>query len=210
MRVALRRRLYALWSAVLTTGAVVGAICLLLTLVAPLVGLRPLIFLSGSMSPTIPAGSLALARTVDASMIEVNDIVTVPSNGTYLTHRVVDVTHAPGRATLLLRGDGNKEVDAALHEVTSAPRTEIWVPHVGSFVTWFSRAPGVYVLAAWVAIVLSSLRRPRRSDSRPQGPPVGRPKLWLVAERAVGSTPRSVPRLPAAPALGTFQAVRSS
>lgn len=207
MGAVLRRRLHALWSAVLTTGAVLGTVCMLVTLVAPLAGIRPLIFLSGSMSPTIPAGSLALARTVDASTIEVNDIVTVPSNGTYLTHRVVDVTHAPGRATLLLRGDGNKDVDAGLHEVTSAPRTEIWIPHVGSIIAWFSHAPGVYVLAAWVAIVLSLLRRPLRSDSRPRGPSIGCPKLLLVAERALGSTRSARPRLHTTPPLGTFQAV---
>lgn len=180
-----RRRITALRSAVLTLGAVAGTLCLVATVIAPLAGVRPLIFLSGSMSPTIPAGSLALARTVDAASIEVGDIVTVPSGGNYVTHRVVDVTHGPGRATMMLRGDGNKVEDASAYDVASAPRTEIWVPHAGSAVAWFSHAPGVYVLAGWVALVLGTLRR--RGNSSPQSPDrpsrPGRPKLVLTMGR---------------------------
>ena len=184
MPAALQRLLRPLGSVLLTAVAALGTVCLLVTVVAPMAGVRPLIFLSGSMSPTIPAGSLALARTVDAEDIEVNDIVTVPSNGSYLTHRVVEVTHRPGEATLLLRGDGNKAVDPTLYDVSSAPRTELWVPHVGRAVAWFSRPPGVYVLAVWVAVVIGSLRR-RRPDERsprPRGRP-GPPKLALELGR---------------------------
>lgn len=157
-------------SAVLTVGAVLGTLCLLGTVVAPVLGIRPLIFLSGSMSPAIPAGSLALARTVDAADLEVGDVVTVPANGSYVTHRIVEVTHAPGKATLLLRGDGNEVADANAYVVTSAPRTFFSVPRVGSVVAWFSRAPGVYVLAGWVALVIGSIRRGDRGP-RPEVTP---------------------------------------
>lgn len=172
-------------SAVLTAGALLGALCLLATLVLPMAGVRPLIFLSGSMSPAIPAGSLALARTTAAADIEVNDIVTVPSNGSFVTHRVVEVTHAPGKATLLLRGDGNTAVDPTAYEVAQAPRTVFWVPGLGAVVAWFTRAPGVYVLAAWVALVVGSVRRHRdpAGAPRPPAPKVGRPALVLRARR---------------------------
>lgn len=173
-------------SAVLTGGAVIGVLCMLLTIVAPLVGVRPLIFLSGSMAPAIPAGSLALARTTDAEDIEVGDIVTVPANGSFVTHRVVEVTHAPGKATLVLRGDGNPVADATAYEVASAPRTVIWVPQAGALVAWFTRAPGVYLLALWVALVVGSVRRhgdPGPHGARPPAPVPGRPALVLKAGR---------------------------
>jgi signal peptidase I len=155
-----------MWSLVLTLTAVLGTLCLLGTLVAPLLGIRPLIFTSGSMSPAIPAGSLALAKTTGADDLQVGDIVTVPLNGNYVTHRIVEITHGPGRATLLLRGDGNKVNDAAAYPVTEVPRTFVSVPRLGTFVAWFSHAPGVYVLAAWVALVLGTLRR-----GAPEAPP---------------------------------------
>lgn len=188
MRTVLVRPVRAAWSAVLTTGAVLGTLCLVATVAFPLLGVRPLIFLSGSMSPAIPAGSLALAHEVDAADIEVGDIVTVPVNDTYVTHRVVDATHRPGSATLLLRGDGNEVADDEVHTVTTAPRTEIWVPHAGRAVVWFSHAPGVYVLAAWVALVLGTLRRKRGGSGGAQRPTRrgSRPKLVLATADLIG------------------------
>jgi signal peptidase I len=144
-----------------------------------MLSIRPLVFLSGSMSPTIQAGSLALSETVDASEIAVGDIVTVPYHDSYVTHRVVAVTHSTDKATLTLRGDGNKTPDDTVHEVTSVQRTRIWVPQLGYAVVWFSHAPGVYVLAGYVALVLGSLRRARLGPPTAKPPRPGRPKLVL-------------------------------
>ena len=54
---------------VLTVGAVLGVVCLLLAAGSALFGLRPLVFRSGSMSPTIDTGALGLAREVDAARL---------------------------------------------------------------------------------------------------------------------------------------------
>lgn len=171
-------------SALLTVSAVLGTVCLLSTLVAPMVGVRPLIFTSGSMAPAIPAGSLALAKVTDADDLEVGDVVTVPLRGSFVTHRIVSVTHAPGKATLILRGDGNKTVDADAYAVTSVPRTFVSIPVLGSVVAWFTHPPGIYVLAGWVALVLGLVRRPRDAGSTgATGAGVGRPKLVLVLGR---------------------------
>ncbi len=166
-------------SVVLRIGAVLGVLCVLVTVLAPVLGVRPLIFQSGSMAPAIPAGSLALARDTDAADIEVGDVVTVPAHGAYVTHRVIEVTHGPDRATLRLQGDGNKVPDADLYQVSSAPRTFASVPHLGSFVAWFSHAPGVYVLAGWVAVVLGMLRR-RPEVSSGTVPPAQRTSQELL------------------------------
>jgi len=172
-------------SAFLTVSAAVGTLCLLSTLVAPLIGLRPLIFTSGSMAPAIPAGSLALAKMTDADDLEVGDVVTVPLHGSFVTHRIVSVTHAPGKATLILRGDGNEVVDADAYPVTSVPRTFVSVPRLGSFVAWFTHAPGAYVLAVWVALLLHMVRRGWSREPTPGGtePRAPRPKLVLVMGR---------------------------
>jgi signal peptidase len=181
MQGLLHRPARTLWSALLTLSAVVGTLCLLATMIAPMLGIRPLIFLSGSMGPEIPAGSLAMARTVGADDLKVGDVVTVPANGSYVTHRIVELTHGPGRATLLLKGDANEVPDAQAYVVTSAPRTFFSVPQLGGVVAWFSHTPGVYVLALWVALVLGSLRRGDRTPKQ--------------APRPAGVAPRSVPAL---------------
>ena len=46
----------------LTSGAVIGALCILLPLGALVFGVTPLVFRSGSMSPAIETGALGLAR----------------------------------------------------------------------------------------------------------------------------------------------------
>lgn len=143
----------------LTASALLGVLCLMLTLVAPVAGLRPLVFLSGSMSPTVPAGSLGVSRTTDAADLRVGDVVTVEVPGSFVTHRVVEVEHADGVAVLRLRGDANREVDAQVYRVAEAPRLLFSVPTLGSLVAWLSRAPGVHVLALYVVVVLGSLRR---------------------------------------------------
>jgi signal peptidase I len=161
MREAMRFVARRIPGVLLTLGAVLGLACIILAVAAPILHVRPLIFLSGSMSPTIPAGSLALARETPGSQLRVGDVVTVPLNDTYLTHRVVQVAHHDGGASLLLQGDANRKADPTVYEVESAPRTFVFVPHAGTVIAWLSRPPGVFVLAGYAMFVVSSLRRAR-------------------------------------------------
>lgn len=156
----------------LTVGALLGVVSLALTLVAPVLRVRPLIFLSGSMSPAITTGSLGLARVTPAADLRVGDVVTVPSgDDTFITHRIVEISRHGDVATLRLKGDANREADPTLHQVLQAPRVFAAVPYVGAVVAWLSRAPGVYVLAGYVAFALASLRRRRSSRGPEPGPP---------------------------------------
>ncbi len=81
----------------LTVGAVAGVLCILVTIAAFAFGVRPLVFQSGSMSPSIDTGALALARETRADDLRLGDIVSLPTAaGQRVTHRVVSV-RAPGR-----------------------------------------------------------------------------------------------------------------
>jgi signal peptidase I len=153
--------------ALLTLGALLGVASVLLTVGAPLVHVRPLIFLSGSMAPTITTGSLAFARTTPAEDLRVGDVVTVPAGDhTYVTHRIVGITHHDGVASLRLKGDANRLADPAVHQVLEAPRVFATVPYAGRVVAWLSRTPGVYFLACYTVFALSSLRRRREQVRR--------------------------------------------
>lgn len=155
----------------LWVGAVLGALCLLAVVVAPLVGLRPLIFLSGSMSPTITAGSLGIARDTAAADLAVGDIVTVRYADAWVTHRIVEIEPGTdGAALLRLKGDANREVDGTAYPVTGAPRTVVWVPGLGRVIAWLTTPPGVFVLAGYVMLLLGLLRGPR-APSAPAAPP---------------------------------------
>ncbi|MET3963657.1 signal peptidase I [Marmoricola sp. OAE513] len=150
----------------LAASAVVGAACAVLTLVAVLTGVRPLVFLSGSMSPDVTTGSLGFSRSVDAADIKVGDVVTVTTKvDAKVTHRVVAATHHDDVVTLQLKGDANQTADEELYRVSSAPRLMFAVPKLGYLVNWLSHAPGSYVLALYVALMLVVIARRRNVDS---------------------------------------------
>lgn len=154
----------------LTGGAVLGTVCLLVAVAAALFGLRPLVFLSGSMSPAIETGALGIAHEVPASSLEGGDVVSVPTGGgERVTHRIVRVVMDGDEAELTLRGDANATPDADTYRVTHADRVLFDVPLVGYAVGWMVGPVGLFLLGLYAAFLLSViLKRPpeRTSDAR--------------------------------------------
>ncbi|WP_431220629.1 hypothetical protein [Leifsonia xyli] len=104
---------------VLTLAAVAGAVCLVATASAFVLHLGLILFRTGSMSPGIPAGSVALVRELPASEVGVGEVVTVDRPGALpVTHRVVSARPLPdGRTELVLRGDANRQNDPGPYRV---------------------------------------------------------------------------------------------
>jgi len=140
----------------LTVGAVLGTLCLIAAVICLVLGVRPLIFLSGSMSPTIPAGSVGFVHEVAATDVEVGDIVSVHDvSGHRVTHRVIDVVPAADeRVALTLQGDANDVPDAEPYVVRSADRLIADVPWLGHPISWLSTPLGLVVLGAVAAGVI--------------------------------------------------------
>jgi signal peptidase I len=72
---------------------------------------------SGSMTPTIPLGSVVLIRPEDPSFILPDDIVTFKSSefpNLVVTHRVVEVSVANGERAFRTQGDANDHPDLEL------------------------------------------------------------------------------------------------
>jgi signal peptidase len=84
----------------LSVVGVVGAICLLWLAVSTVLGLSLVVVLTGSMSPTVPAGGAVVTRAIAAADVRPGDVVTVPRPGfeVPVTHRVVSTTAVPGDA----------------------------------------------------------------------------------------------------------------
>lgn len=99
----------------LNIAAVGGGICLVLVFLAVLFNVSLIMFKTGSMSPTIPAGSAALIRQVPASEVEVGDVLTVERAGKLpVTHRVIDIQSgaSAGERIIRMKGDVNENEDA--------------------------------------------------------------------------------------------------
>ena len=66
------------------------AIALILTVLAMMAaGYKFMIVSSGSMTPTLPLGSLVIVTPCEYEELECGDIVTMDAGGIYLTHRIV-------------------------------------------------------------------------------------------------------------------------
>jgi signal peptidase len=127
-------------SLLLTLAAIGGVVCIVLVLLAVFFHITLIMFKTGSMSPTIPEGSLAVVRQIPASEIHVGDVVTVDRAGELpISHRVTSI-HSDGSATriITLKGDANLAPDPLPYTVTTV-RLVIWsVPQLAYFIVWLS------------------------------------------------------------------------
>lgn len=132
--------------------------CILASVAAVVFHLGLILFRTGSMSPEIPAGAVALVRQIPATDAHVGDVVTVDRPGALpVTHRVVS-THPLGgdRAELVLRGDANPQNDPAPYRVATV-RIVLWSMPGGAQLIGFLSSPlflgtatlGATALVAW-------------------------------------------------------------
>ncbi|MBC7630674.1 signal peptidase I [Aeromicrobium sp.] len=164
----------------LTVGAILGVLCLVSGGAAVAFDIKPIVFESGSMSPAIDTGALAISRTVPASDLQVGDVVTVRTGkGVRVTHRIQDISLANGKATLVLKGDANGVADQQAYVVASAPRVLFDMPRAGYVVSFVSGPIGIFAGGLLVGVVLLTIFRPGKPRSPSTGE--GRRKALSVA-----------------------------
>lgn len=169
----------------LWVGAIAGVTCLLASFAAFAFDVKPIIFRSGSMSPSIETGALAFSRTVDAADLRVGDVVTVPSGtGDRITHRIEQVSVVNGQANLILRGDANKIVDDRVYVVESAPRVLLDIPKAGYVVSYATGPVGIFAGGLLVGVVLLTVFRPGTPGPTSQDEPRGRTSAKRGARKA--------------------------
>ncbi|MEU8423271.1 signal peptidase I [Micromonospora sp. NPDC048835] len=168
----------------LTVLAVGGTVCVVLVPLAFFFDISLILFKTGSMSPTIPAGSLAVVREVPASEVAVGDVVTVDRTPLPpITHRVVDIANGGGPARLLtLRGDANQSNDAAPYAVDKVRLVEWSVPRLGYAVRTVSNVYAMSAITVGTAAIVTWAFWPRTTE-----PQSRRRRTWQ--RRGPGSPP---------------------
>jgi signal peptidase len=157
---------------IVDVAAVLGLLCVIALVAALVSGVRPVVLRTGSMSPSMPAGTLVLTVPAQGPDLRVGDVVTVPTRTAVLvTHRVVEMDRDDGRWTATLQGDANEAPDAETYDVTDGARRVVAVvPGLGPVVTAM-RGPEVLAGAlALIGIALLPGRRAHPSDLGPGTP----------------------------------------
>ena len=161
------RLLRVLRELVLWLGALAGLLAVAAAGCVLILGASFLVFRSGSMSPAIDTGALAMATPTAARDVRAGDIVTVRTDeGGLVTHRVVSSTLRGDEATLVLKGDANATPDPDVHVVTSVEKVRFAVPLAG-YVLANALTPAGLVATAACCLVLFQLTSGRT------GPPSG-------------------------------------
>ncbi len=124
----------------LTLAALGGVICIALVIMAFAGGYSLIMFKTGSMTPTIPAGSVALVQRIPAEEIVVGDVVTVARpDALPITHRVTSVRGGATDAerVITMKGDANDAEDPAPYTVTDVRIVRGSLPNLAYVIVWF-------------------------------------------------------------------------
>lgn len=152
----------SLWSriedAILSVLAALGVVCIIATIAAFTLNISLIMFKTGSMSPTIPTGSLAVVKQIPASDIRVGDVTTVSrgENQLPVTHRVISTTPLGGGVySIEMQGDANDTPDARPYEVSEVKKVLWHVPGLAYVVVKVSQPivmAGITVAAALLVV----------------------------------------------------------
>jgi len=76
-----------------------------------LLGFYPTIIASGSMTPTMEVGDIAIATSIDPSKIQTGDIIQYLKGEEMTLHRVVEIYRERGTLFFITKGDANSAPD---------------------------------------------------------------------------------------------------
>lgn len=115
---------------------------------------------TGSMDPSLPAGSMVLVCPVDSSDVRTGDVVLLVRDDQKLPvlHRVTSTETTDGRVVVTTKGDANKAEDAGSYLLTDKAMVHrLHVPAVGRVTAWLTTASGWIIGAVIPSTVISGL-----------------------------------------------------
>jgi signal peptidase len=143
---------------------------LVLGRIVPMTGRQTIIIGGGSMEPTIPLGSAAIAEPAAAASIDIGDVISVRAgNGAVVTHRVTRIVDREGGTWFELKGDANADPDPVLIDAaTMLGKVTATIPYAGFLLRFFATpAAVVMVLGLGCTLILAlylldDVAQPRR------------------------------------------------
>jgi signal peptidase len=138
--------------------AIGGVVCITLVILAYTAGITLIMFKTGSMSPTIPAGSVAVVQKIPASEFAVGDVITIDRPGDLpVTHRVTSISAGTttDERVITMKGDANEVEDPAPYSVSSGRIVLFSIPALATVIVGMGHPfvlGGITVAAATLVI----------------------------------------------------------
>lgn len=149
----------------LTCAALGGVVCIVFAIAAFSGGYSLMLFKTGSMSPTIPAGSVALVQRIPAEDVRVGDIVTIDRTDMLpITHRITGIGDGstPTERVITMRGDANPSDDPLPYTVDSVRIVRGSIPHLAPVIVQAGNPWVLGGLTVGAALLVSWAFWPRR------------------------------------------------
>jgi signal peptidase len=168
-------RITAKVMASLLLAVIVGALAVV-TVIPRAVHGAALTVLTGSMTPTIPVGSVVVVRPVDPGTLHVGDIITFQKQAAkaeFITHRIVSIHTKTTPVTLTTKGDANRGADVDPVPVTAVRgRVLFHVPYLGTTRSAIGTSGGglLLLLLGLVAYAIQQLASGLRDRSATANP----------------------------------------
>ncbi len=153
-------------SLLLTVLSLLGLGCIVMVILGLTMNMSLIMFSTGSMSPTITAGSVALVREIPATQIEVGDVVTVDRPGRLpITHRVTEILATDGgTVTFTMQGDANADPDVLPYTVDRVRIVLGSVPGIARVVVLFQSPVVLGALTLGATALVTWAFWPRRRE----------------------------------------------
>lgn len=111
-----------------------------------LLGIQPTTVLSGSMSPAMDIGDLAIVQEVSADSVGVGDVIQFWRDGTMVIHRVNEVAQGGSEKLFVTKGDANSNPDLdPVFQSQVRGKVILTIPKLG----WAVIAAQSFVRSAW-------------------------------------------------------------
>ena len=159
-------------------------------------GVIPLIVLTDSMYPDIKSGDVIICKTVDATDVQVGDVISFfdpEGNGTeVVTHQVIEIYEQDGKIFFRTKGTNNNTADrmAVSEDRLVGKYANVRFAFAGNVALFMQTVPGMIVCVMLPIIILVGydlLRR--RIYEKSKGDEMAALKAELEAMRAANATP---------------------
>lgn len=114
--------------------------------------IQSFVVLSGSMTPTIPVGSVSYTKK--GNIYNKGDIIAFKSGDVTVTHRIVKVLHTNGEISYRTKGDANNTIDSKAVAVSDVLGKQfVFVPYIGRAIIFLKTPVGFFYIILFPMIV---------------------------------------------------------
>lgn len=144
--------------------SIAGVICIIAVICAFTFNITLIMFKTGSMTPTIPTGSLAIVQKTHASEIRVGDVTTIDRPSQLpVTHRVTAIEPVGnGMYSIRMQGDANDSEDPAPYLATEVRKVLWHIPELGYLVAKAQNPKVMAVTTMAMALLVTWAFWPRK------------------------------------------------